>query len=306
MGVNDREKDQGKSQSLVEINGKQRTEPLPGNHKFTFRPALSEEAGLFYALSKERDVELGTIGHVRIDFGSGGKEFWHTWWPRGKEELNSSAFREELEELVNELRENGPLKDLSAMYNYCANHNGAIPGGWRQNYGYIMETESYRYYLRCSPGQGDYHAYLIAFDLRVQQMNMKQANQEQQFGLTESGKQMLQNATDNTRPHSYKWFVFQDYNTSSEILTKDLTLPEAIQIYNDIAGPNKRLGVMKDGIAAVDIIITLEGKQRFMRDYAYLASFSSDSIISQAVETLRNEIIEQAPDEGMTMDGQTL
>ena len=288
--VVDEKEDLRKGQSLTNTNGKRRAELLPGNHKFTFRPALSEEAGLFYALPKERDMELGTIGHVRIDFGSGGKEFWHTWWPRGKEELNSLVFRGELEELVNELRENGPLKDLSAMYNYCSDHNGEIPGGWRQNYGYVMETESYRYCLRCSPGQGDYHAYLTAFDLRAQQMNMRQSNSEQDFGLTETGKQMLQNAADNTRSHSYSWFVF----------------PEAIQIYNDIDSINKRLGVMKDEIAAVDLIITLNGKQRFMRDYAYLASFSSDPVIAQAVETLKNEIMEQTSSEGMTMDGQAL
>lgn len=249
-------------------------------------------------------MELGTIGHLRIDFESGGKEFWHTWWPRGKEELNSSAFREELEELVNELRENGPLNDLSAMYNYCADHNGEISGGWRQNYGYVMETENYRYCLRCSPGQGDYHAYLTAFDLRVQQMNMRQSNSEQDFGLTEAGRQMLQNAADITRSHSYSWFVFQDYNTPGEKLTRGLTLSEAIQIYNDIDSANKRLGVMKDEIAAVDLIITLNGKQRFMRDYAYLASFSSDPVIAQAVETLKIEIMEQVPDEGIKMDEQ--
>ncbi|WP_313180770.1 hypothetical protein [Lacrimispora sp.] len=291
---------------LTETNGKHVNESLPGNPKFTFRPALSEEAGLFYALTKERDMELGTIGHVRIDFGSGGKEFWHTWWPRGKEDLNSPLFREELEELVKELRENGPLKDLNAMYNYCANHNGAIPGGWRQNYGFVMETKNYRYYLRCSPGRGDYHAYLTAFDLRVQKMNMKQSNPEQEFGLTETGKQMLQNAADHTRSHNYSWFVFQDYNTPGEKVDRGLTLPEAIRIYNDINSNNKRLGVMKDEVAAVDLIITLDGKQHFLKDYVFLASFSSDPVIAQAVETLKNEIVEQVPDESMGLGEQML
>ena len=157
----------------------------PDNRTFALRPASSEESGLFFTPSAEQDAELGAVGHVRIDFGSNGKEFWHTWWPRGGEELNSPEFKTELTALVNELRETGPLKDLSAMSDYCYRHGGQIEGGWCQNYGYVIETENYRYYLRCNPGLGDYQAYLTAFDLRVQRMNM--AKQESSQTLTIGG-----------------------------------------------------------------------------------------------------------------------
>lgn len=149
------------------------------NRKFALRPASSEESGLFFTPSAEQDAELGTIGHVRIDFGSGGKEFWHTWWPRGDEALNSPKFKSELAELVNELRETGPLKDLSTMSDYCYQHDGQIEGGLRQNYGYVAETENYRYCLRCNPGLGDYQAYLTAFDLQVQRMNVTKQKSSQ-------------------------------------------------------------------------------------------------------------------------------
>jgi len=279
----------------------------PDNRKFIPRPALPEEAGLFFALPKEQDSELGTIGHVRMDFGSGGREFWHTWWPRGSEELNSPEFKAELTEVVNELRESGPLRDLSAMYNYCGDHNGKIEGGWRQNYGYIVETEHYRYCLRCNPGQGDYHAYLTAFDLRVQQMNMKLNAPEQEYGLTELGKQKLREASDGTLPHNYSWFVFRDINRPSEVLTGDLTLPEAIRLYNEMDSGNKRIGVTKDEISTVDFVIMVDGKQWFTDDYTKLASFSSDEIIAQAVETLKRGIAEQAPGQGMGfMSSQTM
>ena len=36
----------------------------------------------------------------------------------------------------------------------------------------MVETEHYRYCLRCSPGQGDYHAYLTCFDMDVQRDNL--------------------------------------------------------------------------------------------------------------------------------------
>lgn len=281
-------------------------ELLPDNRRFIPRPALPEEAGLFFALTDEQDAALGTIGHVRMDFGRSGDEFWHTWWQRGDESLNSPEFKSELAEVVNELRESGPLSSLSAMYRYCGEHEGKIEGGWRQNYGYVVETERYRYCLRCSPGQGDYHAYLTAFDLRVQEMNLKLKSSEQTFGLTDAGKELLQNAADETLPHSYRWFVFRDFNRPGEILTADLTLAEAIRLYNDTDSGNKRLGVTKDGIATVDFIIMADGKQRFSDDYRKLDSFSGDVSIAAAVETLKNEISVQTPGQGMTMGGMSL
>ena len=37
-----------------------------------------------------------------------------------------------------------------------------------------METEHYRYCLRCNPSPGDYNVYLTCFDLDVQRQNMAQ------------------------------------------------------------------------------------------------------------------------------------
>ena len=68
--------------------------PYPAeNMKFHIQPARPEETGLFYTPHPEEDKRLGTVGHVRMDFGRSGNEFWHTWWPRGPEELNSPAFK---------------------------------------------------------------------------------------------------------------------------------------------------------------------------------------------------------------------
>lgn len=49
--------------------------------------------------------------------------------------------------------------------------------GIRQ-YGYVVETEHYRYCLRCKPQEGDYDAYLWTFDRRVQEMNQAQKEKE--------------------------------------------------------------------------------------------------------------------------------
>ena len=96
--------------------------------QFHIRPTRPEEAGLFYAQHPEEDKRLGAVGHVRMDFGRSGNEFWHTWWPRGPEELNSPAFKAELQEVVDTLRES-VLKNRFAMERFCYEHGGKISGG---------------------------------------------------------------------------------------------------------------------------------------------------------------------------------
>lgn len=128
--------------------------------KFALRPASPDEAGIFYAQHPAEDERLGCIGHIRLDFGRSGNEFWHTWWPRGPEEWNSPAFKAELQEVVDELRQS-VLKNRFAMERFCYGHGGKIDGGWVQNYGYVVETEHYRYCLRCNPSPGDYNGYLL-------------------------------------------------------------------------------------------------------------------------------------------------
>lgn len=61
------------------------------NREFVLRPASLDEVGLFYSEEK-LDEALGTVGHLRMDFGHGEKEFWHTWWPHN-EDMASTATR---------------------------------------------------------------------------------------------------------------------------------------------------------------------------------------------------------------------
>lgn len=142
----------------------------PERQKFILSPASSKEAGLFYSQS-DSDMELGTVGHLRIDFGSSGKEFWSTWWPHNGDELNTPEFKAELQNFVNELRENGPLTSLLAMSGYCSQHqSGILNDNSNYVYGYIAESENYKYCLRCTPVKGEYNAYLYIYDKRHQEM----------------------------------------------------------------------------------------------------------------------------------------
>lgn len=152
--------------------------------EFWLRPAQKDESGLFYTQTPAEDARLGALGHVRMDFGRSGNEFWHTWHPRGPAELNTPEFKTELQQVVDKLRAD-VLKNRFAMERFCYGHGGKIDGGWVQNYGYVVETEHYRYCLRCNPSPGDYNAYLTCYDLEVQRQNMAQESalsEEMQMG----------------------------------------------------------------------------------------------------------------------------
>ena len=140
------------------------------NTPIHIRPASPEEAGLFYSeLDETADERLGTVGHVRMDFGSSGKGFYHTWWPHNDDQFNTEEFKGELQEVVDVLRADGPLKDLASMRSYCYRNGGEITEDGRC-YGYVVDTEHYHYCLRCTPSPGDYQGYLYCYDLRQQQM----------------------------------------------------------------------------------------------------------------------------------------
>ena len=254
--------------------------PLPQDpRKYIPRPASPEEAGLFYTLSPEEDAEQGTIGHVRIDFGSSGGEFHPSWWPRGPEELNTPEFKQELGEVVDELRLS-VLKGLGSMYSYCHGHAGEIDGGTCcQNYGYVVETDRYLYRLRCNPTRGDYQAYLSCFD-----------KQAQTLGLTGKGRQALKDAADPSKAHTYSWYAIEQINTPDMRRGKSGPLEEAVQAYTRLDRADKRLGVTKDSIDAVDLVICLNGREWLSNDWTKLDSFKEDPVVAAAASTLQAEL----------------
>lgn len=156
-----------------------------GNQRFNLRPASPDEAGLFYS-QDGKDAELCTVGHLRADFGSAGKEFWSTWWSHNEDTLNTPEFKEELREFVDELRKSGPLKNLSAMSACCSEHEaGRLGDTSRGSYGYVAESKNYRYCLRCTPIRNEYNAYLYIYDKRQQEMNELQKLLEAEQDLPE-------------------------------------------------------------------------------------------------------------------------
>ena len=107
------------------------------------------------------------------------------------------------------------------------------------------------------------------------------------LGLTESGRRKLRDAADPNVSHNYVWYVMEGINTPEEQFTSGLSLDDAIRRYAASEQADKRLGVTKDDIAAVDLLIRHEGREWVSEDWTKEDSFSNDPIIAGAVSLLR-------------------
>ena len=109
------------------------------------------------------DDEQACIGHLRGDFGRG-TEFWTTWWDH-QEGLKNQDFKDELDSVINALRKDGPLKDLSAMQSFCRKYEQArmSPAAGTDYYGFRVDTPKRRYYLRLLPLRGNYNFYIYCY-----------------------------------------------------------------------------------------------------------------------------------------------
>ena len=117
---------------------------------------------LFYS-QDGKDKDLGCIGHLRGDFGSGA-EFYTTWWPHC-EEYKTQKFKDEFNNLINSLRAEGLLKNLSSMRTICRqNPNAQLKPTLEHTYGFTFTSNKYAYYLRCFTEKGDYNFYCYCYD----------------------------------------------------------------------------------------------------------------------------------------------
>ena len=126
------------------------------------------------------------------------------------------------------------------------------------------------------------------------------------MGLTEDGRQKLGDAANPELPHRYDWYVMDAFNTPDERFTDGLSLEDAIQRYTASENESKRLGVTKDDISAVDLLIRHDGREWVSKDWTKDAAFSKDPVVAEAVTRLQQTLDEQTASQGFTMGGLSL
>lgn len=146
---------------------------------YPMRPFIgNEEASLFYsapdAVSGELDTsrideERGTVAHVRGYFDNSGEGLCTTFFGHNDNRLTTPKFTAELKKFMDSLRKDGPLQSVRTLRRFCAeNGEGKLPDQARNEYGFISETELYRFCLRLSPQRDVYQVYVYAYDLNAQ------------------------------------------------------------------------------------------------------------------------------------------
>ena len=121
------------------------------------------ENGSYKMFYSDGPAENRCIGHLRGDFGKSGDEFWHSWFPHAADARNDEPFKNELKALVDFLRKSF-LKSRVFMQKYLREHDSLmLESGIFVSRGYMVVTEQYEYYIRCSPQPGEYNFYIYAY-----------------------------------------------------------------------------------------------------------------------------------------------
>lgn len=142
--------------------------------KYQIKCADAEQKSMFYS-DCEPSLRNACVGHLRMDFGSG-NEFYSSWFG-SREDLNDSAFKAELQEVVNELRKEGLLKNRREMQRFCDAHQSL---NLDESCGFSVETDSHLFLLRCRPERGNYDCYCYCYDKRELLLAQEQCQSEAQ------------------------------------------------------------------------------------------------------------------------------
>lgn len=135
----------------------------------------------------------------------------------------------------------------------------------------------------------------------IKAREMNQSQNPRQLGLTEEGRRMLRRAADPDAAHTYHWYVIENILDGEHRADHELPLEDAVRLYAELDSEDKRLGVTKDGIATVDLVICQDGREWFPEDHQKLASFAGDPVVEGAIQQLHDAL--DTPEQGMTMGG---
>jgi len=126
-----------------------------------------EEQNYTYTQSQQISMQTGCIGHLRADMDTNGEGFFSSW-DDFRKDLKTQDFKDELDMVINELREKGNLlSNRATLSKYCYSHSEASFGkdtlGNEREYGVRVNTDKYAYLMRLNPNKGEYNLYCYCY-----------------------------------------------------------------------------------------------------------------------------------------------
>lgn len=150
---------------------------------FTLRPLTIPERKYTYAQSSQLQGQTGNIGHLRGDFGSGGTEFYTSWFD-ARPQWKTNEFKQDLDDVINALRteEQPLLRNRSLMLWFGrANKESEMQGNYAIEFGFRADTEKYAFLLRCNPTKGDYNFYCYCYVKEWLDKHIEKADRDIRF-----------------------------------------------------------------------------------------------------------------------------
>ena len=113
--------------------------------------------------SSQISSQTGLIGYLRADMDTDGNGFFSSWNDYRKD-LKTDEFKQEFDEVINSLREEGDIlhnrKDLAY---YCYTNPQSKMPTEQDYYGVRVDTDKYAYLLRLNPNKGEYNLYCYCY-----------------------------------------------------------------------------------------------------------------------------------------------
>lgn len=149
--------------------------------EFEKRAMIEAEDKYTFRQSSQISGQCGLIGHLRADFGSDGGGFLSNWSDY-RADLKTDEFKQEFDEIINSLREEGDiLHGRADLAKYCRETPQSRMQTDREYYGVRVDTEKYAYLLRLSPMKGDDNVYCYCYRRDWLDQHLRQAQKGIRF-----------------------------------------------------------------------------------------------------------------------------
>ena len=149
--------------------------------EMTLRPMRAAEQMYSYSQSQQISMQTGLIGYLRADMDSNGKGFFSSW-NSFRDSLKSEDFKQEFDEVLNELREDGNLlHDRNTLARCCYRTPDSSFHNDRNEYGFRADTDHYSYLMRLNPNKGEYNVYCYCYVKQWLDRHMRQAEKGIRF-----------------------------------------------------------------------------------------------------------------------------
>ena len=174
-----------------------------------------------YTFSQSSQIasQTGFIGYLRADMDTDGNSFFSTWndW---RKDLKTDEFKQEFDEIINSLREEGDiLHNRAALSKYCHSTPQARMNTDYEYYGIRVDTERYAYLLRINPNKGEYNLYCYCYRRDWLDDHIRQAkrgirfikpNYEEKFRIADGEKILITLANGDQTPRTCRYI--DDYH----------------------------------------------------------------------------------------------